>query len=222
MCRVEVEDELPLAARDALASLLLAALATGETDGPDPLAEAAALLELPPDAAGACAAATAHTLARAGLAEIDPGAASDGRAVVRRRAVPWASTARARLASYVAAASRAPRGSDRASRLGQAAALLPAGLFFEVHEVLEPAWRQAVGRERVALQGVIQAAVAWHHWRGGRPAAARRLAQAASDKLKEPLPEWRELPLDELRALVERWASWLAAGATGAEPPLPR
>ncbi len=222
MRRIEFEEDLPLAARDALASLLLAALAAGEVDRPDPLAEAAALLELPPDAPAVCAPETAHALARAGLAAIEPGSASDERAEVRRLTPPWAATARARLSSYVATTSGVPRGSDLVSRLGQAAALLRAGLFFEVHEVLEPAWRQATGRERVALQGVIQAAVAWHHWRGGRPGAARRLAQAARDKLKEPLPEWRDLRLVELRALVERWAAWLGAGAAGAEPPLPR
>ena len=42
---------------------------------------------------------------------------------------------------------------------GRAAALFDAGLYFEVHEVLEPHWMAADGPEREALQGLIQIAV---------------------------------------------------------------
>jgi hypothetical protein len=59
--------------------------------------------------------------------------------------------------------------------LGAAAALFDAGLFFEVHEVLEPHWAAASGETREALQGLIQISVAWQHLANGNRAGARSL-----------------------------------------------
>lgn len=45
----------------------------------------------------------------------------------------------------------------------EAAFLFNEGLFFEVHEALEPVWMKQGGQVRECLQGLIQIAVAFHH-----------------------------------------------------------
>ena len=53
------------------------------------------------------------------------------------------------------------------------------GRFFEAHEVLEEAWRQAHGAEREQMHGLIHGAVArYQHGRGNAEGAARQLARA--------------------------------------------
>jgi hypothetical protein len=58
-----------------------------------------------------------------------------------------------------------------------------AGLFFEVHEILEPVWMEATAARRDALQGLIMAGVALHHLCEGNPAGARGLLRDAARKL---------------------------------------
>jgi hypothetical protein len=67
--------------------------------------------------------------------------------------------------------------------LDAAAALFDAGLFFEVHEVLEPHWAAAGGQTRDALQGLIQVAVAWQHLANGNLAGARSLLAEGGARL---------------------------------------
>ena len=59
--------------------------------------------------------------------------------------------------------------------LDAAARLYEGGLFFEVHEVLEPLWRDAHGSDREALQGLIQVAVGYQHLANGNVPGARAL-----------------------------------------------
>ena len=84
--------------------------------------------------------------------------------------------ARARRASTAVAAAplRSPAGA-LGDALEAAALLFDAGLFFEVHEVLEPHWRQASGDTREALQGLIQIAVGYQHQVNGNARGARSL-----------------------------------------------
>ncbi|MCI0546526.1 MAG: DUF309 domain-containing protein, partial [Candidatus Rokubacteria bacterium] len=65
-----------------------------------------------------------------------------------------------------------------------AGALFDAGLYFEVHERLEPHWVRAEGRERLALQGIIQAAVGFEHLANGNLSGARALLREGSDKMR--------------------------------------
>jgi hypothetical protein len=67
--------------------------------------------------------------------------------------------------------------------LEQAALLFDARLYFEVHELLEPHWLQATGRERETLQGLIQVAVGFHHLSNGNGAGARALLHDGAAKL---------------------------------------
>ncbi len=68
-----------------------------------------------------------------------------------------------------------PRGAPLGASLGAAALLFDAGLYFEVHELLEPHWMRAEGSEREALQGLIQIAVGFQHLANGSVAGARAL-----------------------------------------------
>jgi uncharacterized protein len=68
--------------------------------------------------------------------------------------------------------------------LDHAAALFDAGLFFEVHELLEPTWTAAAGAEREALQGLIQVAVGYHHLANGNLRGARALLDEGGARLR--------------------------------------
>jgi len=59
--------------------------------------------------------------------------------------------------------------------LAAAALLFDAGLYYEVHELLEPPWMRAGGGAREALQGLIQIAVGFQHLANGNVAGARGL-----------------------------------------------
>jgi Domain of unknown function (DUF309) len=98
----------------------------------------------------------------------------DCRPLVRQRA----------LSAAAALAARPPaRLRSRADVLDAAAALFDARLYFEVHELLEPSWRDAEGGEREALQGLIQVAVGYQHLANGNFAGARALLEEGRRRL---------------------------------------
>lgn len=106
------------------------------------------------------------------------------------------SRARAGLRAVGSAAAPAP-GPGLSVALDRAARLADAGLYFEVHELLEPVWLRAQGAERSALQGLIQVAVAFHHVENGNVAGAASLLeeglrklQAAGQSVPLPIAPW--------------------------------
>jgi hypothetical protein len=99
--------------------------------------------------------------------------------------------------------------------LDRAAALASHGLFFEIHELLEPVWFRATEPVRTALQGLIQVAVAFHHLETGNRDGARSLLALGLAKLGET---GAALPLDTSGWLDDLRAT-LAALATGSAPP---
>ncbi|HXU87546.1 MAG TPA: DUF309 domain-containing protein [Methylomirabilota bacterium] len=104
--------------------------------------------------------------------------ARDPRAWLDPDAAPWASIVgeRARRASAALAGAPLTPPADVPAALAAAARLFDAGLFFEVHELLEPHWRRAHdAATRESLQGLIQIAVAWQHLANGNVAGARSL-----------------------------------------------
>jgi len=110
---------------------------------------------------------------------------------------------------------REDRGTDgMAPLLERAAALANHGLFFEVHELLEPVWFRAPEPTRTALQGLIQVAVAFHHLENGNHEGARSLLVLGVAKLAEA---GAALPLDTRGWLAELRAT-LATLATGGSP----
>jgi len=71
--------------------------------------------------------------------------------------------------------------------LREAWRLFQEGEYFEAHEVLEEAWRQAEGEERRFLQGLILLAAALHQAKSGRK-GLRNLRKAEGKLLGLPSP----------------------------------
>lgn len=132
----------------------------------------------------------------------------EGGALTRRFAALDA-YARDRARRFAAALSWIEASGARGDPLECARAAWDAGLFFEVHEILEPLWLESQGEARRALQGVIMAGAALHHLCEGNLTGARGLLREAARRLAFPAPE---LPLD-----LERFASGLSALATAIE-----
>lgn len=137
------------------------------------------------------------------------------------RDAPWTGLARHRLASYAAAVSAAPVGVGLSARLSQARELFRAQLYFEVHEVLEPPWMKAVGREKAWLQGLIQAAVAWHHADSGNCRGARSLSAAALEKLGDAPDVWNGFEIGIVRRAVDGLTRWLVEESGRSKPDRP-
>src|SRR5262245_23693029 len=70
------------------------------------------------------------------------------------------------------------------SALDAAAVLFDIGLYFEVHELLEPYWLRAEGSDRIALQGLIQVAVGFEHLVNGNVKGGHALLASGSDKME--------------------------------------
>jgi hypothetical protein len=112
-------------------------------------------------------------------------------------------------ASDAQLAARAPL--ERA--LAQAALLFRAGLFFEVHEVLEAAWRELVGGPRVAVQGLIQIAVGFHHLAHDNPRGAVSLFASGRTNLESDASAPLGVAVETLLAGLRAWEAAAAAGA---------
>lgn len=154
--------------------------------------------------------------------------ARDPRAWLDPDAAPWASIVgeRARRASAALAGAPLTPPADVPAALAAAARLFDAGLFFEVHELLEPHWFRATGPEREALQGLIQVAVGFQHLvngnrRGGFALLHEGAAKVAAGRLGG-------LPLDDFAARVRARGEALAERETDAgedaldAPPFPK
>ena len=63
-------------------------------------------------------------------------------------------------------------------------ALFNRGEFFHAHEALEDAWRETRGEQRLFMQGIVQVAVALHHYRGGNLVGARGVLARALRNLE--------------------------------------
>jgi hypothetical protein len=83
-----------------------------------------------------------------------------------------------RLRRYEAAFAAIDR-LDIGDPFAQALVLWNHGLFYEVHELLEPLWRQSQGPRRQALQAMIRAAGAYVHLEAGNHKGARSMAAKA-------------------------------------------
>jgi len=124
--------------------------------------------------------------------------------------------ARARRASE-ALASLAPstsRGLDDVLEI--AARLYEAGLYFEVHEWLEPYWMTASGITRETLQGLIQTAVGWQHLANDNVSGARSLLTEGAARLRG-----QRLGACDLDAFGRATAAAATSLPSAAPPPFP-
>jgi len=103
--------------------------------------------------------------------------------------------------------------------LGRAAALANQGLYFEVHEILEPEWFRAAEPERTALQGLIQVAVGFHHLENGNRDGGHSLLALGVAKLSQA---GSALPLDLAGWLPRLREALVQVAQRGSAPPPPR
>jgi uncharacterized protein len=124
--------------------------------------------------------------------------------------------ARARRASeaLVALPPSASQGLDAV--LEVAARLYGAGLYFEVHEWLEPHWMRATGTTRETLQGLIQTAVGWQHLANDNVAGARSLLTEGAARLRG-----RRLGARDLDAFGRATATAARSLPSAVPPPFP-
>jgi len=154
------------------------------------------------------AALSAETAARRWLAEDEA-----------RWASPLAARARAACTALADRPLLAPAAGMRGA-LEAAATLFDAGLYFEVHELLEPHWAAAPGETRAALQGLIQVAVGWQHLANGNLAGARSLLVEGGGRLHGA--RLLGLDLDDFARAAACAAAGIAAGAPVVPPSFPR
>jgi Domain of unknown function (DUF309) len=77
-----------------------------------------------------------------------------------------------------------PRDMPLDAALEAASVLFGVELYFEVHELLEPYWRDAEGDLRQVLQGLIQIAVGYQHLANGNRAGARSVLADGLERVR--------------------------------------
>ena len=209
-----------LAVRDAVAAAILAAL--DDRAGADTLT---ALRELFERGTAPLPASLAAELLDAGIITPPIDAATVTHASMRAAMEPHGAAAAERLrrADDAIHRFRATRDTSDGSRIAiafaQAAALWDAGLFFEVHEVLERLWRDVDGETRRFVQGVIQVAAALHHVETGNRDGARALRASGRAKLPTAgMPPGVDVAL-QLRGIDAWQAAEQGGAALGDLPP---
>jgi uncharacterized protein len=75
--------------------------------------------------------------------------------------------------------------------------------FFEAHEVWEALWADTQGPSRKFFQGLIQAAVALHHFGNGNIRGARKLYYSTRSYLEPYGPQYMGLDLEKFLAQFE-------------------
>src|ERR1700756_1860949 len=99
-----------------------------------------------------------------------------------------------------------------ARRFAEGIKLFNSAQFFEAHEVLEDVWRAAPTADKKFLQGLIQAAVAFHHHSTGNRVGARSLLTRARRNLSGYPDEFGGIDLTPLLKSLARWQEALEDG----------
>jgi len=199
---------LPLPLRNRLAELILEAFEPGEAR-----ATVLALARACDSGDATSDPAEASRLLDLGWFESLPGGQIRLRGVYRAHGADLAE--RASRAASVVRDWADPPGQSLVTLLERTEALATHGLYFEVHELLEPAWFRAPEPTRTALQGLIQVAVAFHHLENGNREGARSLLTLGVAKVADA---GSALPLDA-RGWLDGLRVTLAALSRGQDPP---
>jgi predicted metal-dependent hydrolase len=78
--------------------------------------------------------------------------------------------------------------------------------FFQAHEVWEEIWLTEAEPEKTFLQGLIQVAAAFHHYRRGNPDGAETLLAAGIVKISRFPAEHFGIGVEDLRRSAKWWA----------------
>jgi predicted metal-dependent hydrolase len=94
------------------------------------------------------------------------------------------------------------------------------GKFFDAHEVLEDVWRASSHEEKKTWQGLVQVAVALHHYSTGNRVGMRSVLLRAMNNLAGHPPNFHGI---EVARLLKSLAQWLEAFDNHQPlPPLPQ
>jgi predicted metal-dependent hydrolase len=94
--------------------------------------------------------------------------------------------------------------------------------FFEAHEVWEEVWLAEGEPEKTFLQGIIQIAAAFHHYRRGNTDGTETLLAAGIVKISRFPADHRGLAILELREEAKLWARALGEMQRPGDDKLPR
>ena len=84
--------------------------------------------------------------------------------------------------------------------------------FYDAHEVWEDVWRESHGLEKRFLQGLIQAAVAFHHHSTGNLVGAYSLMERAHKNLAACPADFGRIALSPFLESLQQWRTSLARG----------
>jgi predicted metal-dependent hydrolase len=105
------------------------------------------------------------------------------------------------------------------SELQEGIRLFNAGEYFAAHEVLEDVWRSVNGPDKTFLQGLVQLAVAFHHYSTGNRGGAASVLAKATRNLERCPAGFQGLDIAGLMAAVGEWSAALADGQQPPPPP---
>src|ERR1700759_3719915 len=94
-----------------------------------------------------------------------------------------------------------------------------AGRYFEAHEELEEAWREAPSEEWDFFQGLVHVAVAWYQAGRGRPLATASQREKAARRLGPFAPEHRGVDVESVLLQVKAARTRVAEGSLELDPP---
>jgi predicted metal-dependent hydrolase len=77
--------------------------------------------------------------------------------------------------------------------------------FFDAHEALEDIWRAAPPENKKFLQGMVQIAVAFHHYSKGNRVGMRSVLERAIRNLSEPSGSFGQIHLASLLQSLGQW-----------------
>jgi predicted metal-dependent hydrolase len=96
--------------------------------------------------------------------------------------------------------------------------LLNSAEYFEAHEVLEYVWRAALAPEKRFCQGMVQVAVALHHWSTGNMIGAKSVMTRAVHNLSGFPDAFAGIQLRKLEADLLTWLNSLENAASLSAP----
>jgi predicted metal-dependent hydrolase len=77
--------------------------------------------------------------------------------------------------------------------------------FFDAHEALEDVWRAAPPENKKFLQGLVQVAVAFHHYSTGNRVGMRSVLERAIKNLYQPAGSFGKIQLTPLLQSLGQW-----------------
>lgn len=84
--------------------------------------------------------------------------------------------------------------------------------WFDAHEELETAWREASAEERDFYQGLVHVTVAWYHASRGNARGALGQLRKARTRLERYRPSHHDVDVDRVLGQVEAAEARIAVG----------